>query len=152
MSQIEGAVRLAKDISSGVALVVQDCKLPAFPMTSFVRTHVVSLDLSGNKIQDASALGGGGCWIRHLSLANNKLNRLPSLTHMQHLVHLDLSYNDDLALVLWIQRLGVLIILQCGVRWTCIAMTYLPLLSGQGELQLQGLDKLHTLEVTRETM
>merc|ERR1712023_19152 len=65
-------------------------------MSSFTRTYVMQLDLSGNQIgvAQANALGAPGCWLRDLSLANNDLSEFPAMFSCPNLLRLDLSDNE----------------------------------------------------------
>eukprot|EP00232_Nephroselmis_pyriformis_P010830 CAMPEP_0182895350 /NCGR_PEP_ID=MMETSP0034_2-20130328/25625_1 /TAXON_ID=156128 /ORGANISM="Nephroselmis pyriformis, Strain CCMP717" /LENGTH=333 /DNA_ID=CAMNT_0025029175 /DNA_START=44 /DNA_END=1044 /DNA_ORIENTATION=+ len=87
------------ELKAGFAFKAAGCKLEAFPLSAALRTYVLSLDLSSNRLTTGlSMLGAGGCWLRHLSLANNKLTEVPALPHLPCLISLDLSYNEGLAL------------------------------------------------------
>mmetsp|Transcript_20024 Transcript_20024/g.31472 ORF Transcript_20024/g.31472 Transcript_20024/m.31472 type:complete len:553 (+) Transcript_20024:131-1789(+) len=58
-----------------------------------LRSQLVSLDVSGNMLQDSFGGSLGTNFIRELVLAGNHLDAIPDLTSFPKLVRLDISYN-----------------------------------------------------------
>eukprot|EP01043_Picozoa_sp_COSAG02_P030318 COSAG02_NODE_1929_length_10336_cov_69.703819_6_plen_408_part_00 len=99
-------------------LACHSADIAAFKLSEPLRATLIGLDLTDNSLQSISpsvltqsaaalpspantlVLPPGGCWLRSLCLRANDLFCLPPLTSMPKLLHLDLSYNQQLHRVL----------------------------------------------------